>query len=158
MESFTAFIPINRCPLPCPWTPPVPSLDIGNYVGWHWSSLGMLSYGDYVRGSGLSNDPMLFTGGSAVSCKQGIILHHHHINSLVILLTEKKQPGVLWLLLWRVWVWRLCPSAAQQHPALVGGVWPLSVHGLCLLPPGLWQLGRVIKILRNIITTNIRRY
>ena len=26
MESFTAFIPINRCPLTCPWTPPVPSL------------------------------------------------------------------------------------------------------------------------------------
>ena len=30
----------------------------------------MLSYGDYVRGSGLSDDPMLFTGGSEVSCKQ----------------------------------------------------------------------------------------
>ena len=26
MESFTAFIPINRCPLTCPWTPPVSSL------------------------------------------------------------------------------------------------------------------------------------
>jgi len=26
MESFTAFIPINRYPLTCPWTPPVPSL------------------------------------------------------------------------------------------------------------------------------------
>ena len=26
MESFTAFIPINRCPLTCPWTPPVPSV------------------------------------------------------------------------------------------------------------------------------------
>ena len=25
MESLTAFIPINRCPLTCPWTPPVPS-------------------------------------------------------------------------------------------------------------------------------------
>ena len=25
MESFTAFIPINRCPLTCPWTPPIPS-------------------------------------------------------------------------------------------------------------------------------------
>ena len=25
MESFTAFIHINRCPLTCPWTPPVPS-------------------------------------------------------------------------------------------------------------------------------------
>ena len=28
MESFTAFIPINRCPLTCPWTPPVPSFII----------------------------------------------------------------------------------------------------------------------------------
>ena len=26
MESLTAFIPINRCPLTCPWTPPVPSI------------------------------------------------------------------------------------------------------------------------------------
>merc|ERR1712032_859505 len=36
----------------------------------HGDKNGMLSYGDYVRGSGLSNDPMLFTGGSEVSCKQ----------------------------------------------------------------------------------------
>lgn len=39
----------------------------------------MLSYGDYVRGSGLSNDPMLFTGGSEVSCKQVNMMLHHHI-------------------------------------------------------------------------------
>ena len=25
MQSLTAFIPNNRCPLPCPWTPPPPS-------------------------------------------------------------------------------------------------------------------------------------
>jgi len=36
----------------------------------HGDKNGMLSYGDYVRGSGLSDDPMLFMGGSEVSCKQ----------------------------------------------------------------------------------------
>ena len=29
MKSLTAFLPINRCPLPCPWTPPLPSLFCG---------------------------------------------------------------------------------------------------------------------------------
>ena len=30
MESLTTVIPINHCPLPCPWTPPVPSLTLSS--------------------------------------------------------------------------------------------------------------------------------
>ena len=37
MESFTSFIPINRCPLTCPWTPPVPNTFKCLLPGqWHW--------------------------------------------------------------------------------------------------------------------------
>ena len=57
----------------------------------------MLSYGDYAGGSGLSDDPMLFRGGSDVSCKQvgKEDFEHIHILLSLIFLTEKKQPGVL---------------------------------------------------------------
>ena len=56
----------------------------------------MLSYGEYAGGSGLSDDPMLFRGGSDVSCKQVGKGHSEHFMLLsLIFLTEKKQPGVL---------------------------------------------------------------
>ena len=30
----------------------------------------MLSYGEYSQGTGLEGDPMVFTGGSEVSCRE----------------------------------------------------------------------------------------
>ena len=97
----------------------------------------MLSYGDYVRGTGLREDPMLFTGGSEVSCKQVTLQCMAFKLRVLTFSTEKKQPGVLRLLLRGVRVRGLRPAAARHHPALVGGVRPLRVHRLCLLPPGL---------------------
>ena len=42
------------------------------YQTRHFSlhTAGMLSYGEYSQGTGLEGDPMVFTGGSEVSCRE----------------------------------------------------------------------------------------
>ena len=41
-----AFIPINRCPLTCPWTPPVPSLNMRFTFKINYQLLDLLNEGE----------------------------------------------------------------------------------------------------------------